>query len=146
MVELEKGMAEILELLREGGAAGSGGDAHASGGPRPDADTIFGSTNMMHIASRDAYAFALRIVDFLFSKDELKGALLFSSKKSAKPGLDHEKVKRLLRIVKCKYSDDEWDMKTLTSKINQKCRDSGHDRRSVRAETTSDVENTAADN
>lgn len=46
------------------------------------------------------------------------------STKSHKPGLDPKRVKKLLYLVQRRYTPKEYDMKTLISKINQKCRDS----------------------
>ena len=72
----------------------------------------------MRIPSRDAYAFALQLMDVLFTKEELASSLIFQSKKSDKPALDPQRVQQLLNFV------DNWDLKTLTAKANQKCRDS----------------------
>jgi hypothetical protein len=81
---------------------------------------LINGVNIMQIPSRDAYSFGLQIMDVLFSKEELGSSLLFQSKKSSKPGLDAEKVAQLLKCVQKRYKDSEWDMKTLTSKANQK--------------------------
>ena len=61
-------------------------------------------------------------MDLLFTKEELSKALLFSSKKSEKPGLDKERVSKLMTFIDKRFSD-EWDIKTFTAKANQKCRD-----------------------
>ena len=42
----------------------------------------------MRVNARDAYAFALQILDMFFTKQELAVSLLFKSKKSEKPGLE----------------------------------------------------------
>ena len=77
---------------------------------------------MSRIPARCAYAFGLRLLDVLFTKEELGSSLLFKTKKSEKPGLDSVKVEQLLRLVERRYGSD-YDLKILTSKINQKCRD-----------------------
>ena len=52
--------------------------------------------NLQRIPARDAYAYALSLMDALFTKQELSSSLIFSSKKSDKPGLDRERVDKLL--------------------------------------------------
>lgn len=71
----------------------------------------------MWLPSRDAYSFALQLMDILFTREELASCLLF---KSDKPALDQAKVER---YVEQKYGD-KWDIKMLTAKANQKCCDS----------------------
>ena len=66
---------------------------------------------------KDAYEFALQLMDVLFTKEELAFSLIFH------PGLDPQKVQQLLNFVDKWYADN-WDLKTLTTKANQKCRDS----------------------
>lgn len=77
---------------------------------------------MLRLPSRDAYSFALQLLDILFTKEELQSSLLFKSKKSDKPSLDQGRVERMMRLIERRYGN-EWDIKTLTSKVNQKCRD-----------------------
>ena len=48
-----------------------------------DSKTCINGINVMRIPSRDAYAFALQLVDVLFTKEELASSLLFKSKKVA---------------------------------------------------------------
>ena len=52
------------------------------------------------LPSWDAYAYRLRLVDSLFTKEELGASLLFASKKSQKPGLKTSKVEQLLNLIK----------------------------------------------
>ena len=52
--------------------------------------------NILRLSARDVYAFGLQLLDILFTKEEQSRSLLFSSKKSSKPGLDRERVDRLL--------------------------------------------------
>ena len=81
-----------------------------------------GGVSVLRLPSRDAYSFALQLVDILFTKEELQSSLLFKSKKSDKPGLDQGRVEKMMRLIERRYGND-WDNKTLTSKVNQKCRD-----------------------
>ena len=76
----------------------------------------------MRIPSRDAYSFGLQLLDILFTKEKCYVSLLFKSKKSTKPGLDHERVEKMLRLIERRFGGD-WDLRTLTSKIDQKCHD-----------------------
>ena len=100
---------------------------------------------MLHLPAPNPYAFALSALDVLFTKEELSSSLLFKSKKSKKPPLDHRKVQILLskytsycavnrahnhphassfpELMDKKFGDT-WDLKTLKAKVNQKCRDS----------------------
>lgn len=52
--------------------------------------------NILRLSARDVYAFGLQLLDIFFTKEEQSRSLLFSSKKSSKPGLDRERVDRLL--------------------------------------------------
>lgn len=90
---------------------------------REPANDVVNGVYVMRIPSRDAYSYALRLLDVFFSKEELGKSLLFKSLKSDKEALDHRKVEQLLQCVEKRYGD-KWDIKTLTAKINQKCRDS----------------------
>ena len=76
------------------------------------------------IPARDAYAFGLVLMDSLFTKEELAVSLLYKSKKSEKPGLDENRVAKIINLMSRRYPDG-WDMKSFTAKANQKCRDSG---------------------
>ena len=58
--------------------------------------------NILRLSARDVYSFGLQLLDFLFTKEEQSRSLLFSSK--LKPGLDRERVDRLLGecdVLKC---------------------------------------------
>lgn len=87
-----------------------------------EGDFVVNGINLLRIPARDAYAYALNLLDSLFTKEELSSSLLFKSKKSEKPALDRERVEKLLSCIDKRYSDN-WDLKVLTSKANQKCRD-----------------------
>lgn len=78
--------------------------------------------NVLQISTRDAYSFGLQLLDMMFSKEELGSSLLFKSKRSPKPGLDKERVGKLLSYVDMRYKGT-YDLKTFTAKVNQKCRD-----------------------
>ena len=88
-------------------------------------DTCINGINVMRIPLRDAYSFALQLLDFVFSKEEQAGSLLFKSKKTTKPALDSKRVQNILSLVDRRYGGDNWDLKTLSAKVNQKCRDLG---------------------
>ena len=112
--------------------------------------------DVLRIPARDAFQYGLSLLDIFFAKEELASSLVYKSKKSEKPGLDHSKVERmfgkqlyiarinnyryvcnsyiiqLLFTAKCllltgwidkRYGRD-YDMKKMTLKMNQKCRDS----------------------
>ena len=52
--------------------------------------------NVMKLPTRDAYSFALQLLDLLFTKEEQAGSLMF---KSEKPALDEQKVAQLIELV-----------------------------------------------
>lgn len=52
--------------------------------------------NLKMIPARDAYAYALAIMDILFTPEEMSTSLLFASKRSLKPALQQAKVEKLL--------------------------------------------------
>ena len=80
----------------------------------------------MRIPSRDAYSFGLQLLNILFTKEELSVSLFFKSKKSDKPGLENERVENMLKLIEKRFGSD-WDIRTLTQKVNQTCRDSAKD-------------------
>ena len=43
-----------------------------------------------------------------------------------KPGLDQGHVEKMLKLIEKQFGND-WDLRTLTQKVNQKCRDSAKD-------------------
>ena len=72
---------------------------------KEDQENVVGGVNVMRLPSRDAYSFALQLLDILFTKEEQGTSLLFKSKKSEKPGLDHERVEKLLALVEKRYGN-----------------------------------------
>ena len=52
--------------------------------------------NILRLSARDVYVFGLQLIDILFTKEEQSHSLLFSSKKSSKPGLERERVDKPL--------------------------------------------------
>lgn len=109
----------MMEMMGEGRTS----DCGVNIVKKEDPENTVGGVNLMRLSSRDAYSFALQLLDILFTKEELASSLLFQSKKSDKPGLDQERVEKLLNFVERRYCEN-WDLRTLTSKANQKCRDS----------------------
>lgn len=83
-----------------------------------------GGINVSLLPAKDAYAYALILLDVLFTKEELSRSLMFKTKKSSKPALDEKKIQRLINLVEKRYPG-KIDLKTLKAKVNQKCRDSG---------------------
>ena len=82
--------------------------------------------DISRIPARDVYSFGLQLLEVIFTKKELAESLLFKSKKSSKPGLPVEKVQQYLTTVDNRFGG-YWDLKKLTSKVNQKCRDTKQD-------------------
>jgi len=77
-----------------------------------------------YLSTKDCYAYALILLDDLFSKEELSNSLMFATKRSPyKSGLHPKRMQRLISLVDKQYPG-QLDMKVLKQKINQKCRDS----------------------
>ena len=89
---------------------------------KPECKRVKG-IDVMKLPTRDAYSFGLQLLDLLFIKEERVGSLMFKSKKSKKPALDEQKVTQLIELVQLRFGND-WNMKLLQAKVNQKCRDS----------------------
>lgn len=104
-------------------------DLEASNSDKQDISTpasknVIDEVDISSLPARNAYSYALTVLDTLFSKDELGASLMFKSPKSTKPALDEKRVKQLLTLMQKRYKPHEYDIKVLISKINQKCRDS----------------------
>jgi len=98
-------------------------DKQGTSTPASKNDFIDG-VDISSLPAKDAYGYALTLLDSLFTKEELGGSLMFKSPKSIKPALDEKKVTQLLTLVQQRYKPHEYDIKVLISKVNQKCRDS----------------------
>ena len=120
MERIERMMNNMMEMMKSG--MDENGDKGGSMVKQESNDSTVNGVNVMRLPARDAYAFGLQLMDIMFTKDELANALLFASKKSDKPGLDKDRVGKLMGFLEKRYGD-QWDIKTLTSKVNQKCRD-----------------------
>jgi len=130
-------------------------------GDEDEDDFTVSGTNLLRLPARDAYSYALSLVDIIFTKEELSSSLLFKSAKSEKPGLPKLGVDKLfgkwrskgsvpaslkevcsvawscsshysffvlcslLLPIACieKRYGKSYEIRTLTSKVNQKCRD-----------------------
>lgn len=116
---MENTMKQMLALMKEKSEVHGQVCVKEEG----ESSTTENGINVMRIPSQDAYAFGLQLIDILFTKSELASSLLFKSKKSEKPGLDKVRVERMLGYIEKRYGGN-WDIKLLTMKANQKCRDS----------------------
>lgn len=89
-----------------------------------DENNIINGVDVTRIPAKDEYAYGLRLMDILFTKTELSGALLFAnSTKSDKRGLDKDRVSLLFDFIDKRYGKNTWDIKKFQAKANQKCRD-----------------------
>ena len=86
-------------------------------------EDMVNGVDVSSLPAKDAYNYALILLGTLFTKEELGSSVMYHSTKSHKPGLDPKRVKKLLYLVQRCYTPKEY-MKTLISKVNQKCRDS----------------------
>jgi len=89
-----------------------------------NANDVVGGINVSLLPAKDAYAYALILLDALFTKEELSKSLMFKTNKSSKPALDEERIRRIINLVEKRFPG-KLDMKILKAKVNQKCRDSG---------------------
>ncbi len=113
---MEKGVSHIYEIIKKTGNSSSSSEVKTEG-------EVINGINVSRIYSRDAYSYALQLMEILFTKEEMAVSLLFKSRKSAKSGLDKQRVEKMLSLIEKRYGNTSWDLKTLTSKVNQKCRD-----------------------
>ena len=82
--------------------------------------------DISRIPIRDVYSFGLQLLEVSFTRKELTDPSVQVKKKSSKPGLPVEKVQQYLATIDNRFGDD-WDLKKLTSKVNQMCRDTKQD-------------------
>jgi hypothetical protein len=57
--------------------------------------SVVHGVDLLRIPSQDVYAYALSVLDVLFTKKELEESLLFASVKSTKPPLEKSRVDQL---------------------------------------------------
>ncbi|KAL5497383.1 hypothetical protein EMCRGX_G002517 [Ephydatia muelleri] len=69
------------------------------------------------------YSAALSLLDMMFTQEELRKSLLMKSKKSSRPGLPEDRVRKMIDCLKKKFGANSFDIKVLKRKCNQKCRD-----------------------
>eukprot|EP00731_Ephydatia_muelleri_P034111 Em0047g30a len=68
------------------------------------------------------YSAALSLLDMMFTQEELRKSLLMKSKKSSRPGLPEDRVRKMIDCLKKKFGANSFDIKVLKRKCNQKCR------------------------
>ncbi len=117
MEKMERTLAKLVTVVQEPKDNGCAVK-------KEDEEVVVNDIHVLRLPSRDAYAYALQLMDVYFTKEELAKSLVFKSKKSSKPPLDPKKVEQILKLIVKRFGDKSWDMKTLTLKMNQKCRDS----------------------
>lgn len=72
---MEKSMIEILSVTK------NLSDVTPTSKVKKEIEVVNG-VDILKIPSRDAYSYALQLMDILFSKEELASSLIFKSKKS----------------------------------------------------------------
>lgn len=87
-----------------------------------ESEFTINGVSIFQVPARDVYSFGLTLLDMLFSREELGKSLLLPTSKSSKPGLDKDRVDKLFACIKRRFGT-KYDLRTLTAKINQKCRD-----------------------
>ena len=63
-------------------------------------EVVVNGIHILRLPSRDAYSYALQLMDVFFTKEELARSLVFKSKKSTKPPLNQQKVEQIIGFVK----------------------------------------------
>eukprot|EP00731_Ephydatia_muelleri_P033059 Em0025g15a len=69
------------------------------------------------------YSAALSLLDMMLTQEELRKSLLMKSKKSSRPGLPEDRVRKMIDCLKKKFGANSFDIKVFKRKCNQKCRD-----------------------
>ncbi len=121
METMEKTLSHLKDVIET--MCSSGSPISTSPSVSVKEEELFSGINVMHLPAKNAYSFGLQLMEVIFTKEEMANSLLFKSKKSSKPGLPPEKVSKFLSLLDKRYGSDSWDVKVLTSKVNQKCRD-----------------------
>lgn len=119
--KIEKMLEKLIKKKDKTIGGGSGTIKEES-----DEGSIVNGVDVTRIPAKDEYSYGLRLMDILFTKKEMSESLLFSSKKSNKPGLDKGRVSQLLNFIDKRYGKN-WDVGTFQKKANQKCRDAKTD-------------------
>ncbi|KAL5517849.1 hypothetical protein EMCRGX_G003478 [Ephydatia muelleri] len=98
-------------------------------GPITTLPDLLGSPNeepevdLTAINADTPYSAALSLLDMMFTQEELRKSLLMKSKKSSRPGLPEDRVRKMIDCLKKKFGANSFDIKVLKRKCNQKCRD-----------------------
>eukprot|EP00731_Ephydatia_muelleri_P033685 Em0035g22a len=69
------------------------------------------------------YSAALSLLDMMLTQEELRKSLLMKSKKSSRPGLPEDRVRKMIDCLKKTFGANSFDIKVFKRKCNQKCRD-----------------------
>ena len=115
---IEKMVEKLGHRLKEK----SGGNSRHSS-KEDDQGVIINGIDVLRIPAKDEYAYGLRLMEVLFTKEEMSESLLFESKKSDRKGLDQERVSQLFSLVDKRYGKNTLNIKKFKDKANQKCRD-----------------------
>lgn len=102
----------------------SNSDSTAQASSTSTTEDIINRVDISTLPAKNAYAYALILLDCFFTKDELRTSLMFKSARSSKDTLYQKRANHLLSLVQKRYQPKEYDMKKLISKINHKCCDS----------------------
>ncbi len=65
--------------------------------------------NLKTLPARDAYAYALCLMDALFTQEEMAVSLLFASKRSSKTALDRLRVEKILGKLSLRFHNTHLD-------------------------------------
>uniref|UniRef100_A0A1X7SP61 BEN domain-containing protein n=1 Tax=Amphimedon queenslandica TaxID=400682 RepID=A0A1X7SP61_AMPQE len=78
--------------------------------------------NLLDVEATDPSKYTLTLMDTLFTDDELSSCCYIASKRTAKPGLDKNKVKLLEKCIIEKFGYEKF-AKVMKAKCMQKCTD-----------------------
>ena len=90
--KVRESQEEILRILKES-SGGSAFRIHMQE-QTPERHIINGR-NVMLLRVRDGYSFGLKLLDMLFSREELSESIVYASNKSRRPPLNKKKVPKL---------------------------------------------------
>jgi hypothetical protein len=120
---MEKTLRQLVQTAPQNRSQGTSHTQVAEHSPENLAPMELQQLKLRRISAKDPYSYALQAMDVLFTKEEMGPSLIFKSPKSPKPALEKKRISQLLGLVERKFGDN-WDIKILAQKANQKCRDS----------------------
>lgn len=76
---MDKTLSRVMDVVEQLKKNGTSATMHEA--IKEEKEDMINGVNVMRIPSRDAYSYALRLMEMLFTKEEMSSSLIFKSKK-----------------------------------------------------------------